>query len=152
MTNIIIFILKVISKPILWFWACAQNYKETKEYGKMLITFFLSLLLVALMSFAILVLLLCLFTFCRKHIGVTVTIGVVIWIYWAVWNKHFTNTPMQEPAPVEDPNTVLLRNNALNGYRDMRTIIFRLLKEYGNIIGVNSPVMYLDIETVENTI
>lgn len=149
MTNIIIAVFSVISKPILWFWACAQNYKKTKEYGKMLITFFLSLLLVALMGFTIFILLLCLFIFCRKHIGVTVTISAVIWLYWAVWNKHFANTPVQDPAPVEDPNMVLLRNNAINGYRDMKTIIFRLLKEYGNMIGVHSPVMYLDIETLE---
>lgn len=143
MTELFYFILRILVSPIERFWEKAETYKANNEYGKMILSFIVSLSLVTLMAFVAAIALLYLI---EHHFKVVLIIGAIAWIYWTVKQKCFDNKPSSEPKVSPDKDA--LYQSAVNGYPHMRTIMFQTVRKSAVDIGGKAPRVLGEIEVM----
>lgn len=136
-------ILCLLTSPIKWFWDNIPKYVKQKQHAKIVISFFISLLLMAIIAFDIIGLAYIIIMFANNHLLIASIISGIAILYWYVKQKH-TTIRQEREQPVEETE----EKDARNGYRDMRLIVFKTVQTIGEALGIRSPKMLTDIESV----
>lgn len=146
MVEILYKIFTLLISPITWFWDNIPKYVKRKQYAKIVISFLLSLLLMAMIAFDLLGLAYIIITFANQHLWLVCFISGIGILYWNVKEKHSNTVPEQEQILVEKQEEEQLKAYARNGYRDIRLIVFRVVQTVGEALGMKHPRMLADIE------
>ncbi len=149
MVELLYKILCMLISPITWFWNKIPKYVKRKQYTKIVISLFISLLLMAMIAFDIIGFAYIIIMFANNHIGLVSIISGIAILYWYVKQKHPTIGQEQEQSPSEEKEEQQLKEYARNGYRDMRLIVFKTVQTIGEALGMKPPRMLSDIESVD---
>lgn len=147
MVDIIYKILSLLLSPVTWFWDNIPKYVKRKQYAKIVISFLISLLLIAMIAFNIIGLAYIIIVFANNHLGLVCFISGIGIVYWNVKQKHSNIEPEQSTA--EEKEEQQLKEYAHNGYRDMRLIVFKTVQTVGEALGMKSVRMLTDIENIQ---
>lgn len=147
MTAIILYLITLLGAPIEKFWIKAEEYKEDQQYGKMVAAFAASILIVLGMLVTLVAVIYLVFTYCFEFLLV---VGVVIWIYWAVWQKMHKKPKITEVDNVITEDLKKLQESAHKGYVPMRNMIFQTVKRSASDIMAKTPRALGEIEVFED--
>lgn len=147
MTEILLYILSLLTAPIQKFWIKAEGYKASREYGKMVVAFATSILIVFGMIITLLAIIYLVFTYCFELLLV---VGVITWIYWAVYQKMHASSKATETDNelMEDMSKLL--ESGRKGYVPMRSIVYQISKRSANDIMAKVPRTLGEIEVYED--
>lgn len=148
MVELIYKILRLLISPITWFWDNIPRYVKRKQYAKIVISFLISLLLMAMIAFDIIGFAYIIIMFANNHIWLVCIISGIAILYWNVKEKH-SNIGQEQTQSVEEQEEQQLKEYARNGYRDMRMIIFKTIQKIGLAIGMKNLRMFSEIESVD---
>ena len=147
MVEVLYKILTLLISPVTWFWDNIPKYVKRKQYSKIVISFLLSLLLMAMIAFDIIGLAYIIIMFANNHIWIVCILSGICILYWKVKEKHSNIVPEQEQILVEKQEEEKLKAYARNGYRDMRLIVFKTVQTVGEALGMKHLRMLTDIES-----
>lgn len=147
MVELVYKILSLLISPIIWFWNNIPKYVKKKHYAKVVISFLISLLLMAMIAFDLLALAYIIIMFANNHLGLVCLISGIGILFWQV--KAKTSNTAQEQTVAEDKAYEELKAYARNGYRDMRLIVYKTLQTISEAIGIKKPRLLNEIESVE---
>lgn len=140
------YLIRVLTAPIEKFWIMAEEYKGDQKYGKMVAAFAASILIILGMLVTLVALMYLTVTYCFE---ILLIVGVIIWIYWAVWQKMHSTPQTKEAENVITEDLKKLQESAHKGYVPMRTILFQTIKRSASDIMAKTPRALGEIEVFE---
>lgn len=140
----------LITFPIEWFWNHLEQYKESKNIGKIILLVIVSFsgFLVFIVSFGWLI-----YYLLNYHMEIVVAVSLIIWIYAYVkmrMDKKAEVTAIQNTADADLYNQTVMQMQAQaeKGYPIMRNIIYQTAKEVAPDIGGVMPRLLQEIEII----
>lgn len=139
-------IISILSFPVHWFWQSYEDAKETRNFGKVIALFLISLTGLVLFVSAFIWISNWLLTY---HADKVTIVGLVIWLYVYVKSKMNKNEDAYTYEN-EQQTLTLSHEQAQRGYPIIRNVMYQTLKGCAEKIGCIIPRMIQEIEVPES--